>query len=345
MPSTAKVYQVNDPTAPLVPGTIERRDLRDNDVAIEVSASGFCMSDVHTARGHWGPIKYPIIVGHEIVGKVTDSKDPRYKAGDYVGVGCMVDSCLKCGQCKHHEEQFCEEGFTPTYNGVDKVDGTCTAGGYSSSIVVKGDFVLKMPENLDPFGAAPLLCAGITTYSPLARFGTGPGKKVLVAGLGGLGHMAVKIANAMGAEVTVSSRSESKGKEAKSLGAHNLLINTDPEQMKKAANSFDIIIDTIAVDHSLQDYVTLLKPYGVMALAGHIGPTNFNTAGLVMGNKVLAGSLIGGIKETQEMLDFCGKHDIVATVEKVSYKDINTIWDRLEKSDVKYRFVFDPATL
>lgn len=350
MPTTVEVIQATEPKGPLGPGTIERRDLRDGDVSIDILFSGFCMSDCHSRDCDWGPTPFPLVPGHEIVGKVKETKDARFKVGDLVGVGCMVGSnCetdqTRCQFCADGDQIHCTKGPVLTYASKDQFDGSLTFGGYSKNIVVEGEFVLKVPDNLDPAGAAPLLCAGITTYSPLARFGAGPGKKVLVAGLGGLGHMAIKLAHAMGADVSLSSRSMAKAEEAKSLGANNILITSDEEQFKAAAGQYDIVIDTISVDHDFGPYLALLKPYGVLVDVGHIGPNKFNTAPLVFGNKIFAGSAIGGIKETQEMLDFCGKHDVVATYELVSFKDVNHVWDRLYKSDVKYRFVFDTATM
>lgn len=351
MPTTVPVYQALEPKGPLVPGTIERRDLRENDVQIDIEYCGYCSSDTHSRDCDWGPTPFPLVPGHEIVGRVGQSRDPRFKQGDLVGVGCMVQSgCTSqghpmCQLCKEDDEIHCREFPTLTYAAKDRIDGSITYGGYAKSIVVDGHFVLRIPENLDHAAAAPLLCAGITVYSPLARFGAGPGKKVLVAGLGGLGHMAIKLAHAMGAEVAVSSRSMSKAEEAKALGADHILITSEAEQLKAAEGTFDIVIDTISVDHDFDAFVNMTKPYGVLSVVGHMGKTTINTAPLVFGNRILAGSCIGGIKETQEMLDFCGQHNLTSTIELVSYKDINQVWERLSRSDVKYRFVFDNATL
>ena len=269
-----------------------------------------------------------------------------FEVGDTVGVGCMVDSCLSCDQCRHDAENFCREGFTPTYSGLDRQDGSVTQGGYARHIVVREEFVLSIPENLDISKAAPLLCAGITTYSPLREWSVGPGSRVGVVGLGGLGHMAVKLAAAMGAEVSVFSRSPGKEKEALDLGAERVIISSDDEAMKAAAAAFDLIIDTVPVRHDINPYMPLLDIDGTLVIVGQVGPMDeMNTVPLITGRRSVAGSLIGGISETQEMLDFCGRKNILPEVEMIRMDQINEAWERMERSDVHYRFVIDMATL
>ncbi len=332
----------------LVPYHFERRDLRENDVAIEILYSGICHSDLHTLHGDWGAQSYPLIPGHEIIGKVIEvgSKVKKYQLGDHVGVGCMVDSCQECDQCHNHEEQFCRNGMTATYGSKDRVDGTITQGGYSKHIVVREEFVVKVSDKLDISKAAPILCAGITTYSPLKKWNVGKGTRVGVVGLGGLGHMGVKLAVAMGAEVTVISRSNDKEKEAKAMGAKGILSSSDPEAMKKAANSFDFILDTIPVKHDFNLYTPLLDIDGSHVVVGQIGPMEEPfTAPLIFGRRRLSGSLIGGIKETQEVLDFCAEHGILPDCETIKPEQINDAWNTLLKSNPAHRFVIDMSTL
>lgn len=332
---------------PLTPFSFERRELRENDVHIEIQFCGVCHSDVHQVRDEWGRGMFPMVPGHEIVGKViaVGSKVNKFKVGDLAGVGCMVDACLHCGSCKEGLEQFCENGFVGTYNGKEK-DGSPTFGGYSNSIVVREEFCLSIPRNLNLAAVAPLLCAGITTYSPLRHWKVTKGQKVGVVGLGGLGHMAVKLANAMGAHVTVFTTSASKVEDAKRLGAHEVIISKDLEQMKKHANMFDFILDTVSAPHDYNLYLSLLHRDGSMVLVGLPDkPPTLQAGALIMGRRKLGGSLIGGIAETQEMLDFCGKHNIVSDIEMIPIQNINEAYERMIKSDVKYRFVIDMKSL
>lgn len=334
--------------APLAPFSFERRELRDNDIAMDILYCGVCHSDLHQARNDWGWSQYPMVPGHEIVGRVTATGKAvtRYKVGDAVAVGCMVDSCQTCDQCCKGEEQLCRAGNTQTYNDKDRITGERTYGGYSKHLVVREEFALKVPEKLDLSRAAPLLCAGITTYSPLRTWNVGPGSRVGVIGLGGLGHMAVKLASGMGADVTVLSRSNAKEKDALALGADRLLVSTDDTAMAKAASSFDLIIDTVPVKHDLNPYMPLLDVDGTLVLVGQVGPLNEpSTVPLIMGRRRIAGSPIGGIAQTQEMLDFCGRKNILPDCEMIRMDQINEAFDRLERSDVHYRFVIDMATL
>ena len=342
-------YAAKDANSPLAPFDIERRDLRENDVQIEVLFCGVCHSDLHQARNEWRNTIYPVVPGHEIVGRVTQVGPgvTRYKAGDLVGVGCLVDSCRTCASCAEGLEQYCENGFVSTYNGTDRVSGETTYGGYSTSVVVDEAFVLSVPENLDAAGAAPLLCAGITTYSPLRQWGAGPGKKVGIVGLGGLGHMGVKLARAMGAHVVLFTTSPSKVEDAKRLGAHEVVISKDEAQMQAHLNSFDFILNTVAAQHDLNPFIALLKRDATMTLVGapehdHPSPQVFN---LIFKRRRLAGSLIGGLAETQEMLDFCGQHGITSDIEMIPMQEINRAYERILKSDVKYRFVIDLNSL
>ncbi|ALK32233.1 NAD(P)-dependent alcohol dehydrogenase [Burkholderia plantarii] len=347
--STTYAYAAQSATSPLAPLQIERRDLRELDVQIEILYCGVCHSDLHQARNEWRNSIYPVVPGHEIVGRVTavGPEVSRFKAGDLVGVGCLVDSCRTCASCSEGLEQYCENGFVGTYNGEDRVTGDITFGGYSSQVVVDEAFVLRVPEKLELAAAAPLLCAGITTYSPLRQWGAGPGKKVGIVGLGGLGHMGVKIARAMGAHVVLFTTSPSKIEDGKRLGAHEVVISKDEAQMNAHANSFDLIVNTVAAQHDLNPFLNLLKRDGTMTLVGapehdHPSPNVFN---LILKRRRLAGSLIGGIAETQEMLDFCAEHDIVSDIELIRIQDINHAYERMLKSDVKYRFVIDIASL
>ncbi len=332
----------------LKPMTIHRADPGPEDILIEILYCGICHSDIHTARSEWGPAMYPCVPGHEIIGKViqTGKKVKKFKINQFVGVGCFIDSCGQCLNCKEHEEQFCTNGATYTYNSVDKKTKTQTFGGYSSHITVHQDFVLKIKKGLQLNRIAPLLCAGITTYSPLKRYGTKKGKKVGVVGLGGLGHMAVKIAKAMGAEVTVFSTSNAKEKSARKLGAKNFIYSKDSKQMNKAMAQLDLIIDTVAVQHDFSPYLTCLKKAGTMVLVGIAPePNQVASFSLIQGRKQLAGSLIGGIKETQEMLDFCAKNKVYADVEMINANQVNEAYKRTIKGDVYYRFVIDMKSL
>ena len=334
---------------PLAPYSFERRKAEADDVTIQILYCGVCHSDLHWARNDWGWSSFPVVPGHEIIGRVTSvgSAVTRYKAGDLVGVGCMVDSCQSCAHCHDGEEQYCAEGSTYTYGIPDRRGGQMTQGGYSDNIVVREKFVLKVPETIDAAGAAPLLCAGITTWSPLRHWKVGPGSKVAVVGLGGLGHMALKLAKALGADVTLFTRSPGKEADAKRLGAAQVVLSTDAEQMSKAASAFDLIVDTVPYIHDVNPYVPTLKPSGTLVLVGYLGPLDpfLNTAPMVMGRRSIAGSLIGGTVETQKMLDFCGKHGITSEVEVIDIKTINEAYERMLKADVKYRFVIDMATL
>lgn len=341
-------YAAQTKTSPLAPFTIDRREPGPKDVAIDIKFCGICHSDVHQVRDEWGGSLYPMVPGHEIVGHVTavGADVKKFKVGDTVGVGCMVDSCRACVNCKDGEEQFCVEGMTATYNSKERDGKTLAQGGYAQSIVVDEAFVLNVDKKLDLAAAAPLLCAGITTYSPLKRWKAGPGKKVGIVGLGGLGHMGVKIAVAMGADVTVFTTSESKVEDAKKLGAHNVILSKDKKQMTAAANSFDFILDTVSADHDINAYLNLLKRDGTLTQVGlPSNPVAISLFPLVMKRINFSGSLIGGIRETQEMLDFCAKHDIVSDIELIKADQINEAYDRLVKSDVKYRFVIDTATI
>ncbi|TAM06870.1 MAG: NAD(P)-dependent alcohol dehydrogenase [Paraburkholderia sp.] len=342
-------YAARDASTPLAPFEFQRRALREYDVRIDVQYCGVCHSDLHQARNEWHNTMYPVVPGHEIVGRVAETGPgvTRYRVGQLVGVGCLVDSCRTCASCAEGLEQYCENGFVGTYNGIDRVSGETTFGGYSTQLVVDEAFVLRVPENLDPASAAPLLCAGITTYSPLRTWGAGPGKKVGIVGLGGLGHMGVKLAHAMGAHVVLFTTSQSKIEDGKRLGANEVVISKDPEQMKAHANSFDLIVNTVAAQHDLNPFIQLLRRDGTMVLVGapehdHPSPQVFN---LIFKRRRIAGSLIGGIEETQEMLDFCGQHGITSDIEMIKMQDINTAYARMLKSDVKYRFVIDIDTL
>ncbi len=341
-------YAAYDTTSPLAPYAFERRTLRGNDVAMEIIYCGVCHSDLHTARNDWGWSYYPIVPGHEIVGRVIEVGPDvsRYKVGDHVAVGCMVDSCMECDQCHRGEEQLCRQGMVGTYAGADRISGAPTQGGYSKHLVVREEFCLRMPEGLDLARAAPLLCAGITTWSPLRHWNVGPGSRVGVIGLGGLGHMAVKLAVGLGADVTVLSRSPSKQADALELGADRLLVSSDPDAMAQANNGFDLIIDTVPVKHALDPYLPLLDVDGTLVIVGQIGPMEeTNTVPLLLGRRRIAGSPIGGIRETQELLDFCAKKNILPDCETIRMQDINHAYERMERSDVRYRFVIDMASL
>ena len=333
----------------LAPYRFERREPRADDVVIDILFCGVCHSDLHQARNDWANSVYPVVPGHEIIGRVRSvgTAVTRFKAGDNVGVGCMVDSCQHCEPCHHGLEQYCEEFPTLTYNGTDRHDHTITYGGYSEKIVVSEKFVLKVPDGLDLAGAAPLLCAGITTYSPLRHWKVGKGSKVAVVGLGGLGHMALKLAKALGAEVTLFTRSPGKEQDARRLGADNIVLSTDETQMAAVRSRFDLIIDTVPYVHDINPYMPTLNISGTLVLVGYLGPLEpfLNSAPMVLGRKSVAGSLIGGIAETQEMLDFCGEHGITSDIEVIQMQEINAAYERMLKSDVKYRFVIDMASL
>lgn len=342
-------YAAHSPRDDLAPFRFERREPRADDVVIEILYCGVCHSDLHNVRNDWGSARYPMVPGHEIIGRVA-SVGPavtRFKAGDRVGVGCMVDSCQHCDSCEQGLEQYCHEGSTYTYNAFDRHDGMPTHGGYSEKIVVADKFVLKVPDGLDLAGAAPLLCAGITTWSPLRHWQAGPGTKVAIIGLGGLGHMGLKLAKALGAEVTLFTRSPGKEQDARRLGADHIVLSTDGEQMGAVRGRFDLIIDTVPYLHDLNPYLPTLAVNGTLVLVGYLGGLEpfLNTVPMIMGRKSVAGSLIGGIAETQELLDFCGRHGIVSDVEVIGMQDINAAYERLLQSDVKYRFVIDMASL
>ncbi len=343
-----KAFGTKAAEKPLEQLNIQRRNASPHDVEIDILYCGICHSDLHSARNEWYGTTYPIVPGHEIVGRVKNVGNlvTKFKVGDLAGVGCMVDSCRECEQCKNDLEQFCEQGNTMTFNSPDKHLGGQTYGGYSESIVVDENFVLRLPGNLDLAATAPLLCAGITTYSPLMHWKVGPGKKVGVVGIGGLGHMAVKIAKAMGAHVLVLTTSTSKIEDAKRLGADEVVLSTDAQQMKKHANSLHFILDAVSAQHDINAFISLLKVDGALVLVGApMEPLPVQSFSLIFGRKSFAGSLIGGIAETQEMLDFCGKHNIVADIELIGVNEINDAYERLLKGDVKYRFVIDMASL
>lgn len=344
-----KAYGTDAADAPLVQMDIHRRDVQTKDVEIDILFCGVCHSDLHVARSDWGPSSYPVVPGHEIVGRVTRvGKDvTQFKVGDLAAVGCLVDSCRVCESCKQDLEQYCIPGFTGTYGSSDKHIGGSTFGGYSEKVVVDEHFVLKVPENLDPAAAAPLLCAGITTWSPLKHWNVGKDSSVAVVGLGGLGHMAIKLAKGLGAHVTLFSRTKSKEKDALELGADKVVISTDEKQMEAVRGKFDLIIDTVPYAHDLNPYVATLNVNGTLVVVGYLGPLDpmLNTVPMILGRKTVAGSVIGGIAETQEMLDFCGKHNIVSDIEVIKIQDINAAYERMLKSDVRYRFVIDMSSL
>jgi len=349
MAQSIRGYAAQSATTALAPHRFERRDPRPDDVVIDILYCGVCHSDIHIARNEWGGSKYPVVPGHEIIGRVASvgPKVTQFKVGDMVGVGCMVDSCQHCDACDQGLEQYCKEGPTFTYNSVDRHDHLPTYGGYSERIVSTEKFVLRIPDGVDPKSAAPLLCAGITTWSPLRHWKIGKGHKVAIVGLGGLGHMGLKFAKAMGADVTLFTRSPGKEKEARRLGADHVVLSTDPKQMEAVARTFDFILDTVPHQHDLNPYLATLKVDGVHVLVGLVEPIEptMHSGGLIFGRRSVAGSLIGGIPETQEMLDFCAKHGIGADVEMIRIQDINDAYARMLKSDVRYRFVIDLASL
>ena len=344
-----KAYGTPAADAPLNQMNINRREVLAKDIEIEILYCGVCHSDLHTARNDWGGTVYPAVLGHEIIGRVTKvgNEVTKVKVGDIAGVGCLVDSCGVCESCKHDLEQYCLNGWTGTYNGKDKHLGTQTFGGYSEKIVVDEHFILKVPAHLDLAAVAPLLCAGITTWSPLRHWGVGKGSKVAVVGLGGLGHMAIKLAKGLGAEVTLFSRTPGKTKDALELGADAVVISTDEADMKSVAGKFDVIIDTVPYIHDINPYIATLSVSGTIVIVGYLGGLDpfLNTVPLILGRRSVAGSLIGGIAETQEMLDFCGEHNIVSEVEVIKIQDINEAYERMLKSDVRYRFVIDMTSL
>jgi alcohol dehydrogenase (NADP+) len=342
-----KAYAATGPTSPLGPFSLQRREPGPNDVQIEILYCGVCHSDLHQARNEWRNTNYPCVPGHEIVGRVirTGAGAKKYQAGDLVGVGCLVNSCQGCGACEAHSEQFCERGATFTYNSPDPRGGF-TYGGYSQSIVVDEAFVLRVPDGLDPAAAAPLLCAGITTYSPLRRWKVSAGQKVGIVGLGGLGHMGLKFAHALGAHVVLFTSSPNKAEDARRLGAHEVVVSKDPEAMKPHRGSFDFILDTVSADHDVNAYLALLRRQGTMVLVGAPEkPLDVAAFSLIGAGRALAGSLIGGLEETQEMLDFCGEHRLACDVEVIKIQQINEAYERMLKSDVKYRFVIDVHSL
>ncbi len=333
----------------LAPYCFERRDPRPDDVVIEILYCGVCHSDLHQVRNDWGGSVYPLVPGHEIIGSVVSvgPEVTRFKQGDHVGIGCMVDSCQHCSSCQSGLEQYCEETPTFTYNSVDRHDHRPTFGGYSEKIVVSDKFVLKIPDGLDLKGAAPLLCAGITTWSPLRHWNIGKGSKVAVIGLGGLGHIAVKLAKGLGAEVTLFTRSSEKEQDGRRLGADEVVLSTDAKQMSGVKRRFELIIDTVPYAHDLNAYMPTLAIDGTLVLVGYLGALEpmLNSVPLIMGRKSVAGSVIGGIAETQELLDFCGERGITSDIEVIKMQDINEAYERMLKSDVKYRFVIDMASL
>ncbi|MBM7421324.1 MULTISPECIES: NAD(P)-dependent alcohol dehydrogenase [Chryseobacterium] len=343
-----KAFGTEAPTEDLKPLSIKRREVTAKDVEIDILYCGVCHSDLHTARNEWHGTVYPNVPGHEIVGRITKvgHNVTKFKVGDLAGVGCMVDSCRECESCKEGLEQYCEVGNIQTYNGHEKYLNQQTFGGYSERVVVDEDFVLHIPENLDLAATAPLLCAGITTYSPLRHWNVGTGMKVGIVGIGGLGHMGVKIAKAMGAYVVVITTSNSKTEDAKRLGADEVILSTDEEQMKKNTGTLHFILDCVSAQHDINAYLSLLKRDGQLTLVGAPeNPLPVAPFSLIPTRKSFSGSMIGGIAETQEMLDFCGKHNIVSDIEIIRMQDINNAYERLLKGDVKYRFVIDMESL
>ncbi len=342
-------YAAQSPTSPLAPFSFERREPGPHDVQIEILFCGVCHSDLHTARGEWEGTVYPVVPGHEIVGRVIKAggEVTKFKTGDLAAVGCMVDSCRHCASCTEGLEQYCTNGFTGTYGGVEKETGRPTHGGYSDKIVVNQDFVLRLSGKLEPAAASPLLCAGITTWSPLRHWKVGKGHKVGVVGLGGLGHMGVKLAHALGAHVVMFTTSPGKAADAHRLGADEVVISRNTEEMAKHANSFHFILNTVSAPHNLDNFLVLLKRDGVMTLVGAPGEPHPspNISNLIGGRRSLAGSLIGGIRETQEMLDFCAENGIVSDIEIIPIQKINEAYERMLKGDVRYRFVIDMASL
>lgn len=340
-------YAAKEAKASLTPFSFERRDLHDHDVVIDIQYCGICHTDIHQVKNEWGRSNYPMVPGHEIVGNISQvgSQVTRFKIGDKVGVGCFVDSCRHCDACSKGLEQYCNNVLT-TYNGIEKDGKTPTQGGYSNKIIVDEIYVLRMPDNLRPERAAPLLCAGITLYSPLMKWKAGPGKKVAIIGLGGLGHIGVKIAHALGSEVTVLSHSLKKQQDAKKMGADNFYATSDPKTFEKLEGYFDIMINTVSTDINLNQYLNLLKLDGTMVVVGvPEKDTQINAYSLISARRNLAGSLIGGIRETQEMLNFCSKHNITCDIELIPIQKVNEAYERILNSDVRYRFVIDLNSL
>ena len=346
--STTKAYSASSAKASVLPTEIERRPVAANDVQIAIEHCGVCHTDIHFVNNDWGMTNYPVVPGHEIVGRVTEvgSAVSKFKVGDRAAIGCLVDSCGVCSNCENGHEQYCLNGFTATYNSETKDPGGFTYGGYSQSIVAQESFVLNVPDSLEGPGIAPLLCAGITTYSPLRNWKVGPKSKVGVIGLGGLGHMGVKFSHALGAHTTMITSSEQKGVDARLLGADEVLLSSSMDALSKEAGSFDFLLNTIPVNHDLTPYLELLKTNGTMCVVGAVEPlSQVNAAQLIFGRRSLAGSLIGGIAETQEMLDFCGEKNILSEVEVIRMDEINDAYTRMKKNDVKYRFVLDLGSL
>ena len=334
--------------AALTPFTFTRRDLRDHDVAIDIKFAGICHSDIHQVKEEWGAARFPMVPGHEIAGVVSaiGGSVTKFKVGDLVGVGVFIDSCRDCTSCNQGLEQYCENGMTPTYNGVERDGVTPTMGGYCEGYVIDENYAVKIPSNLDLAAVAPLLCAGITLYSPLKHWKAGPGKKVAVMGLGGLGHMGVKFAHALGAEVTVLSHSPSKEADARLLGADHFIVTSDASQMQSVKRNFDLILDTVSAEHNINDYLSLLTTDGTLVVIGLPGvPFSVQANSLLSGRRSMAGSMIGGISQMQEMLDFCGEQEIVSEIELISADYVNKAYERTIESDVRFRFVIDIATL
>lgn len=343
-----KGYAAQTKDTDMAPWNFERREVGPHDVQFDIDFCGVCHSDLHQIKDEWGGGIFPMVPGHEIVGRViaVGNQVTKFKVGDLAGTGCLVDSCRVCDNCQHGLEQYCTNGHSQTYNGLEQDKKTPTYGGYSNTIVVHEDFVLHIPEKLDLAATAPLLCAGITTYSPLRHWNVGKGHKLAVLGLGGLGHMGVKFGVAFGAEVTVLSTSPKKEDDAKKLGAHKFVVTSDPEQLASVTGYFDFILDTVSAEHDYNQYLHLLKTDGVHICVGAPPtPSSIVAFSLIPGRKSLAGSMIGGLPETQEMLDFCAEHNIVSDIELIDMKDIQTAFDRMLKGDVRYRFVIDMATL
>jgi len=346
--STAKAYSVSTAKAPVLPTEIKRRPVGANDVQIAIEHCGVCHTDIHFVNNDWGMTNYPVVPGHEIVGRGTEvgSAVSTFKVGDRAAIGCLVDSCGVCSNCEKGFEQYCLNGFTATYNSETQDPGGFTYGGYCQSIVARESFVLKVPDSLEGPGIAPLLCAGITTYSPLKNWKIGPESKVGVIGLGGLGHMGVKFSHALGAHTTMITSSEQKGEDARLLGADEVLLSSSPEKLAKVNGSFDFLLNTIPVNHDLTPYLELLNTNGTMCVVGAVEPlSQVNAAQLIFGRRSLAGSLIGGIAETQEMLDFCGEKNILSEVEVIRMEEVNEAYSRMQKNEVKYRFVIDVSSL
>ena len=345
---SAKAYAAADPKAPLGPFSLERREPGPHDVRIDILYCGVCHSDIHQVRDEWGGSIYPMVPGHEIVGRISavGGHVTRFKVGDLAGIGCFVDSCRVCPSCVAGDEQYCDKGNAATYNGYEMDKKTPTYGGYSSSIVTDEKYTLKVSDSLPLEKVAPLLCAGITTYSPLRYVGVGKGHKVGVLGLGGLGHMAVKFAASFGAEVSMLSTSPSKEADAKRLGAHKFTLTTDPAQLKALRGYYDVIIDTVSADHSYGTYLDLINTNGTLILVGAPpSPSELHAFSLIAKRRKILGSMIGGIRETQEMLDYCAEHQITSDVEVISIQDINNAYERMLRGDVRYRFVIDMASL